>query len=645
MSRLRFEVSVNDNRIPEKIDHAIQTGMKRSGEELKRKGRMVAQTRIQQRGYIWKGELMQSFETSNEKVGTNRKIQIKNVADHAAPVEYGATYTSRGPPISALLPWVMSKFGGRSPEEFSGGGDGGGGAVLRTEADEATKGDWSKVSRDSLNTRDYFVGQNVSLLDQDGDLIEAKIYEINVAELVIMLDDGRTLGISFDNDNDFFTLVARQNWSDFARTDQLGFINSEFSDIPFLNVDPKNSGYYDLSDADRAAIIGQWDSLVQRTEWTEGYLRAAQQTDQIAALPIINKSGNRNALGHVAGVSSHPSSQNQTIGFRDFINNGSSHVNFDQHIDTYSHEFKHALLRGSGIHYHPTHYHKDQPASRGTLFDWKINADGTTDNPLLHSDPVLFALHSEDDYDIDTNAPAGDPPGWEKTVREAGDYLDSLDQTEFSDPDATDWLNPENPRISSGDNVDVFTEESLYPDKYWFHDSDPIDNGDGTWSFDVDGEDGLPTTLDVDSDGNLINGNLEFVESQSSSIDTSQSNVQQYLETNMDADPVTAYREAVNRTFFTHVVARDRESGTSNTELSDRTKLFDGYGMTNTQETAAVMHEIMNTEVTNTQSDFYKANHIQGIAETHPYLLRTWLNLFSPSDVAAGELRSIGVDF
>ena len=650
MSNLDFDISLSGKHIPRHIKRAIEHGMRDAGSELGRKGKMVAQTRIQQRGYIWKGELMESFDVSNKRVGNHtRQIKVRNYADHAAPSEYGATYGSRGPPIEALLPWVMSKFGGRDPGEFGKGGSGsdgpGGGGTLQRSSDAEIKGDWSKVNTNYIDRRDYFAGQKVSLLDADANLVDAQIYEIDTDELVIMLDDGRTIGISFDNDNEFYTLIARQNWSDLPRTNQLGIINSAFSTISFDNVSPRGFGEFDLSTADREAITAQWESLIQRTEWTDGYLRAAQRTTDIGALPDKNPAGNRNALGFVASPGVNPSAKSQYIAFRDFINTGDSRVQYNDHIDTYTHEFKHALLKTNGIHYSTSKYHKDQPAQRTTLYDWHLNEDGTSDNSLLHSDPVLFMLHSEDDYPLESVYPEGDPPGWDKTVREAGNYLDSLTESGYADPDPTEWLNPDDPKISIGDDIDVMRGDSLYPEQLWFLYDAPTSNGDGTWSYSVETVGGDSTMLGVDSDGNLLDGTLAFLNTQDDTIDTSQATVQQYLETDIDADPITAYREALNRTLFTHMVARDREKNTGDTELSDLTKLYDGYGMTNGQETAAVMHQIMNTEVSNKQSTFYIGDNIQGIAETHPYLLRTWLNLFSPSTVAAAELDAIGVSY
>lgn len=108
--RLRVRASVNDNQIPTRISRAIQAALKDAGAEIARDGVRRAKTRIRSRDAIWRRELLNSFKTANVPVRGGRVVTILNVSDHAAPLEHGAEYTTRAPPISALIPWVEAKL-------------------------------------------------------------------------------------------------------------------------------------------------------------------------------------------------------------------------------------------------------------------------------------------------------------------------------------------------------------------------------------------------------------------------------------------------------------------------------------------------------------------------------------------------------
>ncbi|MFC6717892.1 hypothetical protein ACFQGT_09655 [Natrialbaceae archaeon GCM10025810] len=110
MDKLKFSVSVEKNRVPKRIKSSIKDGMRDAGYEILETGEDVAQDRIRAKGRIWKRELINSFEPQNHKAPKGRWLVLRNISEHAAPVEEGATYTKRGPPIAALIPWILEKW-------------------------------------------------------------------------------------------------------------------------------------------------------------------------------------------------------------------------------------------------------------------------------------------------------------------------------------------------------------------------------------------------------------------------------------------------------------------------------------------------------------------------------------------------------
>lgn len=118
MSKIRFNISVNDGQIADEIQQRITDGIRDSARStegsLPDQIEDVAQHRIRGNGAIFKGELSGSFVASWSSSPKGVHIKVENESDHAAPVEYGAEYTEKGPPVVALIPWVRAKMRGFS---------------------------------------------------------------------------------------------------------------------------------------------------------------------------------------------------------------------------------------------------------------------------------------------------------------------------------------------------------------------------------------------------------------------------------------------------------------------------------------------------------------------------------------------------
>lgn len=152
MGKLDFTVSLDDDDIPDRIRRSLKGGIRDAADELLDSGQKTAKNTIQKRGRVWRRELMNSFEEENKGTGGGRRAVLRNVATHAAPVEHGATYGTRGPPIAALIPWVLSKW---RPSSGSDNFDGGSGQVSKDSTTRSKKFSENRKLRSSSETTNY----------------------------------------------------------------------------------------------------------------------------------------------------------------------------------------------------------------------------------------------------------------------------------------------------------------------------------------------------------------------------------------------------------------------------------------------------------------------------------------------------------
>lgn len=112
MSRARFRFTVYNEDVVDDVKDAIEDGIKSSAEIIALDAQQAAEARIREEGAVWKGELLESFKWRAEKRQGKLRILVQNDADHARPLEVGATYVEKGPPVESLIPWVISKLQG-----------------------------------------------------------------------------------------------------------------------------------------------------------------------------------------------------------------------------------------------------------------------------------------------------------------------------------------------------------------------------------------------------------------------------------------------------------------------------------------------------------------------------------------------------
>jgi hypothetical protein len=118
---MKLRASVNDRNVTKKIYQAIRDGADRGGKETAEDAIDAAQTRLESTGAVWKWEVHEGFYTQASRSGRTWQYVVRNRAPHADYVDEGVSgtnrrrdtpysFTDRGPPIEALLPWFLEKL-------------------------------------------------------------------------------------------------------------------------------------------------------------------------------------------------------------------------------------------------------------------------------------------------------------------------------------------------------------------------------------------------------------------------------------------------------------------------------------------------------------------------------------------------------
>lgn len=110
--RLRLNIEVDDKAIASRLEKAIRSGIASAGTEVGEVGEAAAKSKIREEDAIWKGELINSFTTTNTRIGRHRVVVITNTSQHAPYVEHGTEKYTRAPPLAKLIPWVETKLQG-----------------------------------------------------------------------------------------------------------------------------------------------------------------------------------------------------------------------------------------------------------------------------------------------------------------------------------------------------------------------------------------------------------------------------------------------------------------------------------------------------------------------------------------------------
>lgn len=118
MSRLRIGVQVfGAKEVTDDIEDAVEQGISEARAGIALNAERVAKARIREVGAIWKGDLIESFDTLVFDTGDTYYVWLYNSSGHAAPIEFGAEYEEKGPPVAALIPWVRTKLSGYNVPE------------------------------------------------------------------------------------------------------------------------------------------------------------------------------------------------------------------------------------------------------------------------------------------------------------------------------------------------------------------------------------------------------------------------------------------------------------------------------------------------------------------------------------------------
>lgn len=155
MAKLNFSVSLDDDEIPNRVRKSLKGGMRDAGDRLLDAGEKTAKNTIQKRGRVWRRELMRSFKRENEGTGKGRRAVLRNVATHAGPVEHGAVYGARGPPIAALIPWILSKWNPGSGDAGESGGGGSFGGASKNSTTRSKQFSHKQKLRSPSSTKNY----------------------------------------------------------------------------------------------------------------------------------------------------------------------------------------------------------------------------------------------------------------------------------------------------------------------------------------------------------------------------------------------------------------------------------------------------------------------------------------------------------
>lgn len=112
MGNFDISIDVDTHGIENRIQRAIAGGVKDAARDLDSDLQDKAERKIIQANAIWRENLISSFESEIIRRPDGLWIKLRNISDHAGPVEDGAVYTDRGPPVHALLPWVRENLHG-----------------------------------------------------------------------------------------------------------------------------------------------------------------------------------------------------------------------------------------------------------------------------------------------------------------------------------------------------------------------------------------------------------------------------------------------------------------------------------------------------------------------------------------------------
>jgi len=117
MGDLEIDVTVRNKDVVDDIEDSIEDGIENAlkpsrPDSLGKRMERAMQEYLRQRGKVWTTELVNSFDISFEVRNGIWVMLVQNDAEHAAPMDTGARYGAKGPPLAKLIPWVQQKMRG-----------------------------------------------------------------------------------------------------------------------------------------------------------------------------------------------------------------------------------------------------------------------------------------------------------------------------------------------------------------------------------------------------------------------------------------------------------------------------------------------------------------------------------------------------
>ncbi len=164
MVKIKVDVSGIESTLNE-IERDLHRGMEKSTDNLVDNARDHARKVISEEDAIFNSEVYAGFRDAETRNSTYTvRAKLYNNVEHADVLEEGAKFPAEGPPVEALLPWVVRKMnwrpdggldfdnddGGR-PDSFDdddSGGDGEDTSIDRSSPDEDNPENWNDLSRD-----------------------------------------------------------------------------------------------------------------------------------------------------------------------------------------------------------------------------------------------------------------------------------------------------------------------------------------------------------------------------------------------------------------------------------------------------------------------------------------------------------------
>lgn len=343
----------------QRIRDGISDGMEDAAEELLDKAEEDAQDVLSNTRRIWKREVYHGFDKEVNSYKIQTSARLANYAPHATVVERGADYGARGPPVQALIPWVISHGGGfsaGSDDSDDGGSDSPSGGRDTNDTDvtgddfpdrsiggfgdgpedleqHGAKPDWQFYDAvGHFEPDDTFTGRNVVLFNrQDGGYYSATVDEvIDSNTITIDVDGDKQYTIdSSQYTNSDWSVVGGEDFDNLSESTQEAIIDETFDNIP------RDSQFNQITKDQINRVIGEYRDLLPDRDNILTMAHGIKRIDLTTDKPSVRNVGNGNVIVNLHATGEpDPTKRDNQFGLR-----------------TTRHEFAHALLMTHGYNY------------------------------------------------------------------------------------------------------------------------------------------------------------------------------------------------------------------------------------------------------------------------------------------------------